>query len=351
MPGRRAAEHASMTRFGSKDLDESATADGLVMTRALGWLFVAGATIGLASLLLPHAPQTNLGALAVNIAAAYVGGVTILVFSRRMPYWMLQLAMFAGTLLITRAIYFSGRGISFYSVWYVWVSLYSFHFFSRRQAMAHTFICGIAYAAVLTDKHEPQAGARWLTTIGTVLIVGAFTDALVRRVRRERAGRMALMEQLERLAHTDELTGLPNRRALHEALTREMARSVRDHQPLSVAMIDVDDFKALNDEHGHLFGDQVLKRLSSAWSAVVRRADLLARYGGDEFVAVLRACGPAEVQVVAERLIRATPGEHSISVGTATWDGVQDLDALLSDADVQLYIAKRSPNRLAAVAP
>jgi diguanylate cyclase (GGDEF)-like protein len=323
-----------------------------MMARALGWLFVAGATIGMASLIAPRAPQANLRALAENVAVAYAGGVAILLLSRRMPYWMLQLAMLAGTLLITRAVYFSGRGISFYSIWYVWVALYAFHFFSRRQAVAHTFMCGIAYAAVLAAKHEPLAGAGWVTTIGTVLIVGAFTDALVRRVRHERAGRMALVDQLERLAHTDELTGLSNRRALHEALTREMARSARDRQPVSVAMIDVDDFKALNDEHGHLFGDQVLRRLSCAWRAALRRSDLLARYGGDEFVAVLPACGAAEAQLVADRLVKATPGEHSVSVGTATWDGLQDLDALLSDADVQLYIAKRAPARVAvAVAP
>jgi hypothetical protein len=89
------------------------------MVRSLGWLYLAAATIGGLSLLLPRAPGSNAGALALNIGLAYLCGAVLLLTARRMPLWMLHLVLLAGTALITRAIYYSGAGNSYYGVWYL----------------------------------------------------------------------------------------------------------------------------------------------------------------------------------------------------------------------------------------
>ena len=94
--------------------------------------------------------------------------------------------MLAGTALITRAVYYSGQGVSYYGIWYVWVALFAFSFFRRSQAALHVAVVGFAYAVVLAVRHEPTAQGRWVTTIASLLIAGVFIDALVRRVRRQR---------------------------------------------------------------------------------------------------------------------------------------------------------------------
>ncbi len=156
------------------------------MARSLGALYLAGATIGQLSLFLPRAPGTNVGALQLNIALAYLGGLTVLFVFRRLPVWTFHIAMLAGTALITRAIYYSGDAVSYYGVWYVWVALFAFSFFRRGEAVIHIVIAGAAYAAVLAVRSDPVAQARWLTTIASLLIAGVFIDALVSRIQRQR---------------------------------------------------------------------------------------------------------------------------------------------------------------------
>jgi diguanylate cyclase (GGDEF)-like protein len=158
--------------------------------------------------------------------------------------------------------------------------------------------------------------------------------------------RVDLLARLERIAHTDELTGLPNRRAWREELPREMARAKREHWPLCVAMLDIDGLKKLNDTHGHHAGDQLLKQNAAAWSSALRPVDLLARYGGDEFAAVLTGCRLDDAQKLVDRLVDATPEDHSFSVGIAEWDGTQDVHALMAEADARLYAAKGARAKL-----
>jgi diguanylate cyclase (GGDEF)-like protein len=486
-----------------------AVSEPVVMARGLGWLFIAGATIGLISLFLPRAPHTNVGALAVNIGLAYLGGVGVLIVFRRLPAWTFHVALLAGTALITRAVYYSGDGVSYYGIWYLWAALFGFSFFRRSHATLHVGVVGVAYAVVLAVRHEPIAQARWVTTIASLLIAGVFIDALVRRVRRQRqqaaadaenlaavvdamhrifqqptadatradlcstasrvaradgaalwvprahdralipaavAGekvvahelllsdlptgaaqayatgqpcfarladlhgfeldpgergsvrcalwqpvvrdettvavlalywltpvaapeqnvrrtivllaaqaaiaieRVELLARLERIAHTDELTGLLNRRGWREELPREMARAKREHWPLCIAMLDVDSLKKLNDTRGHHAGDQLLKQSAAAWSSALRPVDRLARYGGDEFAAVLTGCRLDDAQRLVDRLVEATPDDHSFSVGLAEWDGTQDVHSLMAEADARLYAAKRARAKLVIAA-
>jgi diguanylate cyclase (GGDEF)-like protein len=152
--------------------------------------------------------------------------------------------------------------------------------------------------------------------------------------------RLDLMQRLEASARTDELTGLPNRRAWQEELPRELARAERESSSLCVAMLDIDHFKAFNDRHGHLAGDLLLKEAAAAWTAKLRVTDMLARFGGEEFTLAIPACGEQEALALVERLRAAMPKGVTCSAGVAVWNGTEPAAALLERADRALYLAK-----------
>ena len=154
-----------------------------------------------------------------------------------------------------------------------------------------------------------------------------------------------------RLALQDPLTGLPNRRAWDDAARARLADAARRGEPLTIAQIDIDNFKAVNDRDGHAAGDAVLRRFAEMWSKQIRAADLLVRIGGDEFALLLPACDlPVAVRTL-ERLRTAVP-EPTCSIGVAQWDGEESAAALLERADRMLYEAKRSGrNRIVSRAP
>ena len=112
---------------------------------------------------------------------------------------------------------------------------------------------------------------------------------------------------MARLAASDSLTGLANRRELSSALMREAARTARTKEPLSLAVIDIDHFKDINDTFGHLVGDEVLRQVADAMAGSVRDGDLVARYGGEEFAVVLPNCAGDGALAVVER-VRAAVG-------------------------------------------
>jgi diguanylate cyclase (GGDEF)-like protein/PAS domain S-box-containing protein len=154
--------------------------------------------------------------------------------------------------------------------------------------------------------------------------------------------RLTLMASLTRLALTDGLTGLPNRRAWEDALSRELARARRSGLPVCIAVLDLDDFKAFNDEHGHQAGDAILAETARVWQEQLRATDVLARYGGEEFAAVIPAWPLEQAVEVVERLRRATPGGLTASAGVASWDGTESGSALFGRADAALYEAKQA---------
>jgi len=166
------------------------------------------------------------------------------------------------------------------------------------------------------------------------------------------------MERLKKQATHDGLTGIWNRSAVWEHLEREMARALRQNQPLAVVMSDIDHFKSINDTYGHLTGDQVLIQTSQRLREALRPYDAIGRYGGEEFLFVLSNCDAAAAQTLAERLrswMAAEPFEVlgnripvTISLGVSTWDGHAPSSELLRNADDALYHAKRAGrNRVA----
>lgn len=153
--------------------------------------------------------------------------------------------------------------------------------------------------------------------------------------------------RLESLAATDGLTGLANHRAFYDALERAVATSERNGQPVSVVLLDVDDFKSFNDTFGHPAGDDVLRQVASALTGASRRSDVVARYGGEEFAVIVQA-DAAQSAIVAERMRSAIEQAHwtmrrvTASFGVATGiGGFVSAETLVQQADQALYASKR----------
>jgi diguanylate cyclase (GGDEF)-like protein len=141
--------------------------------------------------------------------------------------------------------------------------------------------------------------------------------------------------ELAAVARLDHLTQLPNRRTADHFIGRAMAAK----SPLSVAMLDLDNFKAFNDTRGHNAGDRQLVQSAQQWSALLPKDGLLARYGGEEFL-LLTTGTPEQLAGLTERLRPVTPEDQTFSAGIAAWDGQENPVALLHRADLALYRAK-----------
>jgi diguanylate cyclase (GGDEF)-like protein len=165
-----------------------------------------------------------------------------------------------------------------------------------------------------------------------------------------------LRETLRRAAHTDLLTGVLNRYGVLPQLRRELARSGRTAAPLSVALCDIDHFKLINDTQGHATGDAVLQAFSGGLLRLVRSTDLVARWGGEEFLLVLPDTDAAGAKAAVERMqerMAAEPGgsggvTFSAGIASTADGGGTDIDVLLARADRRLYEAKVTRNTVIA---
>ena len=215
-----------------------------------------------------------------------------------------------------------------------------------------------SHLSVETWCDMPRAGKRrYLAADASPIFdehghVTAVVESL-RDLTEEKLAQMAL----EKLATRDGLTGLANRRCFDDTLNAEWQRALRQRQPLSLLMVDVDNFKAYNDAHGHLGGDEFLKRIATAVASEMRANDLVARYGGEEFAVILPNQSLKGAAIVAERIRRRVeqlrvplyaaagqaPTRHvTVSIGAATAIAGPDNDAsqLVAIADAALYRAK-----------
>ncbi len=174
---------------------------------------------------------------------------------------------------------------------------------------------------------------------------------------------LAARESLRHAASHDSLTGLMNRREIMDSLQREMARAKRERTPLSIALVDIDHFKSVNDEMGHLFGDEVLKEVGKRFQAKLRLYDFVGRYGGEEFLLICPGCDWTSAHVRMDAIresVCSAPmsamGKYrkvTTSIGIATWDQTDELNVnvLLNRADHALYEAKRNGRNRVHQAP
>lgn len=228
------------------------------------------------------------------------------------------------------------------------------------SVLASLGIAGFVHAVIL---QEPMPPAAWLLSIGCPLIIAPTMSA----------GSFALLlkldlahERLRLISDTDYLTGVFNRRYFMDRLRDEAERTARGGPPFSVALIDVDNFKVVNDQHGHLAGDEVLCALAQACGKQVRTIDTFARFGGEEFAVLLPQTDALQAahwlerlrEAVADLRVELATGRLGITVSigvacpeTAAVQPAVQIDAALRMADEALYRAKREGKNRVALQP
>ena len=278
------------------------------------------------------------------VAPAVVAGVVVallIVFGPRLPRWALAPLGPIGVLLIASALA-TTPGAGDGAILYVWPVLWSVFFFGRRGAVAILICVGLAHAGVLLLLPESSSyPGRWLDVMVSVCVVAAVILRL--------AGRNdELLEKLADEARTDALTGLLNRRGFDERAAPELARARRESTSIAIAAFDIDYFKRVNDEWGHEVGDRVLVRVAEVLLSQSREIDVVARFGGEEFVVLLPDADTEIAYKFAERVralvahdpeplppVRASAGVTA-AVAPAT------VEPLIHGADTALYGAKRA---------
>jgi diguanylate cyclase (GGDEF)-like protein/PAS domain S-box-containing protein len=194
-------------------------------------------------------------------------------------------------------------------------------------------------------------GFRWVESRCRPLQESGGRLCVTRDVHQEELARRRAMEaerrglELERLARTDVLTGLANRRQAQEVLARETRRADRHGFPLSVVLLDIDHFKSINDRFGHPQGDGVLARVAASLRSTLREEDMVARWGGEEFLVVLPHVRLESALVCTERLRARSPlvsevGQVTLSAGVAELGEGEGCHSLIDRADRALYRAK-----------
>jgi diguanylate cyclase (GGDEF)-like protein len=322
------------------------------MSRVAGALYLCGALLVGLSLLLVHPESADTTAMLILIAIATATGVALIALARHVPVLLLQLTGLVASTCTALCVVFAGVASGIYPGMFLWIVLYNACFFPGWRAFAQLGWILVNYGVVLAVV-ESSAGfspvTRFLSTAFVLGVACVTVSWLVssrresmRELEAEVAKRKELERQLQDLADTDHLTGLSNRRRLERDSARELRIARRYGRPVTVAMIDIDGFKELNDTAGHAEGDELLKAVAETWQVILRKEDLLARIGGDEFVVVLSGCAEDEATVVLDRLRRMMPPGQTCSIGIAQVRGDEPFDGVLARADRALYGAKRA---------
>ncbi len=332
-----------------------------LLTATGGLVLALGVACVLGRLSLRPASETRCAA-ALGLTVAVQGGLMLAVRrgGERVLRWdrhFVYVPMAAATLLLTVYIYAAPamRGLLLMSWLAAPVFLAGLVGFAGLFGLAALMAAGyLGVMALLARQGEPVAMTLEAVTAGVFLLINAYSGVVFERLRRQREERKALRARLAELAVTDPLTGLYNRRHFEEILRAELARIRRYGGCCSVAMIDLDFFKAYNDTFGHLAGDALLQELAALLRGHLRVSDVLARYGGEEFALIMVNTPTAEAVRVMERLRALVeeypfrggriqpPGRLTVSVGIASCpeDGCEYED-LMRVADAALYAAKR----------
>lgn len=201
------------------------------------------------------------------------------------------------------------------------------------------------------DNGELRIDLINVTMVGIMLpaisVVSARLSSLRSRLRQQREELTRALKEVQRLATRDDLTGLANRRHIQERLVQEHGRVGRGGRPFSVALIDIDHFKRINDSHGHASGDDVLRAFAAEAAAMLRSCDLMARWGGEEFLLLLPDTQAPQARASVERLLArirevplATGFPLTFSAGVAEFQPGEMATATVARADRAMYAAK-----------
>ncbi len=294
-------------------------------------VFWGAALIAFASFLLfRHWSPGWLPAMMLVTGVCVVAFLSRTIVGDRLPLWTLHVDLVVAVMLTGVAAAGGASQQANCSIVYVSVALYAALYFSPAIVLGYVGGIGATYAVALAfGPAVPTPVAAWLLIVGIVTVNSAVVSGL--------------MSALRSSAKEDPLTGLPNRRHWDERLEEELERSRRTGQPLSVAVIDLDGFKAVNDRSGHQAGDRLLLDLAHRWKAATRGGgDFIARIGGDEFGLIAPNSDPLGMRRLAKRLGQALPEGVEFSIGSATWDGTESASDLQRRGDDAMYQRKLS---------
>jgi diguanylate cyclase (GGDEF)-like protein len=274
----------------------------------------------------PTAPVT----LATAIGCVLLVVSLVLVrFGAGLPPVGLQALAVAGTVVnsVLVANCTTAYGGALNSFAYLWIGIYAGQFFEQRAARFQCAVLVVASGVALELSGLPGMVTAWVLVAGSSVLA---VEALAR-----------LNGRLRTQLITDPLTGLLNRGGFREAAERVLSLADRNAVPVSVALIDLDGFKQVNDRRGHAAGDELLAELGEAWQAELRGSEVLARLGGDEFALVLAGADRDGAGDALRRLRAASPVDWS--AGVVEWQPGESLDRAMARADEELYRAKREP--------
>ncbi len=272
-----------------------------------------------------------IGCVALALAAAIVWR------GPRMSVRALQAAAIFGTLAssVLVAACTTDYGAALNSFVYLWIGIYVGQFFEQRAVRVQCLVIVVASGVALKVTGLPGMLTAWALIAGSSVLAG---EALAR-----------VNSRLRRQLTTDPLTGLLNRAGFVLAAERVRALAGRARLPVSIALIDLDKFKEVNDLQGHAAGDELLVDLGQAWRVELRGSEVLARFGGDEFALVMAGAAREGAEEALGRLREASAAEWS--VGMVEWEPGESLDRALARADVELYRAKRARRDCEDVVP
>jgi diguanylate cyclase (GGDEF)-like protein len=305
-----------------------------------GWVVTGAcltATIGIGAAILARRirPYGTLLLISSYVAVSMLAGLAWLAGGAPAPYWLLSTAV-----LVPAAMLQPARRLMPFALFVVAVSL---------------------FPLVAGQLPGNRAGELVVQIVLALAISGALARVMI-EVRQHRLDARAENTRANTLARIDGLTGLGNRRAFEEAARRELPRARREAKPLTLVMVDLDGFKSVNDEFGHLGGDSFLCAVADAFTRSIRPSDLIFRWAGDEFAMLLPDADEAAAAEIVARwharvrvVTRASGRGIEFSAGAATARGDAKLDALVRTADAAMYRQKpgaqgRAPGVVPAVA-
>jgi diguanylate cyclase (GGDEF)-like protein len=296
---------------------------------SLSLLFLFKGLVALATSVFPISPQEPTTLVTTIGTTAIVAALAIWLLGARMPMLAFELIAAAGSLTaswtVAHAATHGGMMITAFA--YPWIAIYSAHFFPRRAVVAQGALISVGFGVGLLVSGLSHIVIYWVIVVATIWSICIVLGEL--------------SESLRRQADTDPLTGLLNRNGFLTAATREHAIAQRTGNPLTLAVLDLDGFKQINDLHGHVIGDRLLADLGRSWRERLRAGDILARHGGDEFVLLLPATSAESAVTVLDRLCdERLPVTWSVGIGM--WLPGESLDECLARADTHLYSVKNA---------